>query len=58
MVGSTILIGFNIIIWRYDILSKVIFNTVIIEVTRRCNMSCPHCLRGDAQNVDMDLYIR
>lgn len=35
----------------------MIFNTVIIEVTRRCNMSCPHCLRGDAQNIDIDLYI-
>lgn len=24
-----------------------------IEVTRRCNMECAHCLRGDAQAVDM-----
>ena len=24
-----------------------------IEVTRRCNMSCPHCIRGDAQNLDI-----
>ena len=38
-------------------MNKIIFNMVIIEVTRRCNMFCPHCLRGDAQNVDMDLYI-
>ena len=38
-------------------MNKFIFDIVIIEVTRRCNMSCPHCLRGDAQNVDMDLYI-
>lgn len=38
-------------------MNNFIFSTVIIEVTRRCNMSCPHCLRGDAQNVDMDLYI-
>lgn len=28
---------------------------LIIEVTRRCNMSCGHCLRGDAQNLDMSL---
>ena len=28
--------------------------SMAIEVTRRCNMKCPHCLRGDAQNIDMD----
>lgn len=26
---------------------------VAIEVTRRCNMKCAHCLRGDAQNMDV-----
>lgn len=25
---------------------------LILEVTRRCNMSCAHCMRGDAQNMD------
>lgn len=29
------------------------FNDLCLEVTRRCNMSCEHCLRGCAQNVDM-----
>ena len=29
------------------------FNNLSIEVTRRCNMSCPHCMRGDAQNKDI-----
>ena len=33
----------------------VIIDSLIIEVTRRCNMSCSHCLRGDAENVDMDI---
>lgn len=28
-------------------------NTLILEVTRRCNMKCAHCLRGAAQAVDM-----
>lgn len=28
-------------------------NTLCIEVTRRCNMQCEHCLRGDAQNLDI-----
>lgn len=26
---------------------------LILEITRRCNMRCGHCLRGDAQNLDM-----
>jgi organic radical activating enzyme len=30
-------------------------NNLIIEVTRKCNMSCDHCLRGDQQNIDIDL---
>lgn len=29
------------------------FGHVILEVTRRCNMNCAHCMRGEAQNVDM-----
>lgn len=24
----------------------------VIEVTRRCNMECEHCLRGEPQNID------
>ena len=35
-------------------LNNIIFNGLIFEVTRRCNMQCPHCLRGDAQNKDLD----
>lgn len=34
-------------------MEKVVFNQLIIEVTRRCNMECGHCLRGDAQNADI-----
>lgn len=26
-----------------------------IEITRRCNMRCDHCIRGDAQALDLDL---
>lgn len=31
----------------------MILDSLVIEVTRRCNMACEHCLRGCAQNVDM-----
>lgn len=33
---------------------KIIFNYLNIEVTRRCNMRCAHCLRGDQMNLDID----
>lgn len=26
---------------------------ILIEVTRRCNMSCAHCMRGDPQDIDI-----
>lgn len=29
-------------------------NSLSIELTRRCNLSCEHCLRGTAQNCDID----
>lgn len=33
--------------------TKVSFDCLCIEITRRCNMACPHCLRGDAQEIDI-----
>ena len=32
---------------------KIEVYSLILEVTRRCNMTCRHCLRGECQNVDM-----
>lgn len=29
-------------------------DNLVLEITRRCNMCCSHCLRGDAQSIDMD----
>ena len=29
------------------------FENLVLEITRRCNMTCAHCMRGDAQEVDM-----
>lgn len=34
-------------------MEKLIFNDLTIELTRRCNMACGHCLRGDTENVDL-----
>lgn len=33
---------------------EIYVTNLIIEVTRRCNMCCRHCLRGDSQNLDID----
>lgn len=35
-------------------MAKIGVRSLILEVTRRCNMCCDHCLRGDAQNLDME----
>lgn len=32
---------------------KIKFQDLTIEVTRRCNMHCAHCLRGEPQNLDI-----
>ena len=32
---------------------KYSIRELYIEVTRRCNLRCPHCMRGDAQNIDL-----
>lgn len=32
-------------------------NNLIIEVTRKCNFSCAHCLRGEAQKREIDFAI-
>lgn len=34
---------------------KIAIDDLVLEVTRRCNMCCPHCLRGEAENLDADI---
>lgn len=29
-------------------------STLMIEVTRKCNMNCSHCMKGDSQDMDID----
>ena len=33
---------------------EMIYDQVVIEITRRCNMFCQHCLRGPAQRFDIE----
>ena len=32
-------------------------SSLVLEVTRRCNMTCAHCMRGDAQNKDISTTV-
>lgn len=32
----------------------MIIDRLMIELTRRCNMACKHCLRGEPENIDID----
>lgn len=34
-------------------MKKYEYDELIIEITRKCNLACEHCLRGDAQNITM-----
>lgn len=33
---------------------QVKFKNLMLEVTRRCNMRCNHCMRGEARDTDME----
>lgn len=33
---------------------KLNYRTVALELTRRCNLKCSHCMRGEAQNMEME----
>ena len=33
---------------------RFIFKNLMLEVTRKCNMQCAHCMRGESQNISMD----
>ena len=35
-------------------MNKLFAKDLCIEITRRCNMSCAHCMRGDAQSTDIE----
>ena len=33
---------------------QIMVQNLGLELTKRCNLNCAHCLKGDSQNVDMD----
>lgn len=33
---------------------KLTISSLVVEITRKCNMSCEHCMRGNAQNKNID----
>ena len=36
---------------------KITFESLCVEITRKCNMKCAHCIRGEAQDSDMPLNV-
>ena len=34
-------------------IDRLTYSNLAVEITRRCNLKCAHCFRGDAQNMDM-----
>ena len=32
-------------------------NDLVLETTRRCDMACEHCLRGEARKEDMSMEV-
>ena len=35
-------------------MKQLTINNLCIEVTRKCNMKCPHCMRGESQNISLE----
>ena len=33
-----------------EVKNKIMISNIYLELTRACNLSCPHCLRGNADN--------
>lgn len=38
-------------------LKRIAIDNLIVEITRKCQLKCAHCLKGDAQNVDMSVDV-
>ena len=33
---------------------RIKFKNLMLEITRQCGMNCDHCMRGEAEDVDME----
>ena len=38
-------------------LKRIAIDNLVVEITRKCQLKCAHCLKGDAQNVDMSVDV-
>lgn len=38
-------------------MEKILFGGLYLEITRRCQLKCAHCMRGDSQDVNMSKEI-
>lgn len=36
-------------------MNKIYWSDLGIEITRKCNMNCGHCMRGPAENIDINI---
>ena len=36
---------------------NISYYNLVLEITRRCNMKCAHCMRGEAQNIDIPFEV-
>ena len=35
----------------------MLIDNLILEITRKCNFQCKHCLRGNSQNKNIDFDV-
>lgn len=38
-------------------MKKIYFKQLMVEVTRRCQLKCEHCMRGEAQNLEISTEV-
>lgn len=56
--GKTVMQLCDILQYGHNTHGKYAVCTLYIEVTRKCNLACAHCMKGDPQNLDIpDEYV-
>ena len=36
---------------------KTAIDYLSVEITRKCQLKCAHCMKGEAQNIDMSVEV-